>query len=67
MERLLLAEDVAELLRIPRRRVYELARAGTLPSVRFGDRQVRFDEAKLLAWIEAGGELSPPNENGNTK
>lgn len=52
---LLKAEDVAELLSLPRLRVYELARQGKLPCVRIGDRQIRFAKAALCEWIECGG------------
>lgn len=52
--RLLTAEDVAAILQLALPRVYELARSGKIPVVRVG-RQVRFDEAALRRWIEAGG------------
>ena len=42
-------------------RVYELTRQGILPSVRIGARQIRFEEARLLQWIENGGELNAKN------
>lgn len=52
--RLLLAPEAAALLRVTENRVYELAKRGMIPHARIG-RQLRFDEAKLLAWLEAGG------------
>ncbi len=64
--RLLLAPEVAVLLRVTENRVYELAKRKMIPHVRIG-RRVRFPEEKLLAWIEAGGapleapESSAPN------
>ena len=48
------AEKVAEWLSVPKLRVYELVRVGHLPAVRLG-RQIRFDPAKIRAFIEAGG------------
>ena len=53
MEALLTADDVAELLAVDRKRVYELAARWQpdhlrLPSVKLGARQVRF----LLAEVE---------------
>ena len=50
-EGLLAAPEVAKRLGVPLARVYELARTGTLPSVRFG-RGVRFDPEALRTWIE---------------
>lgn len=52
---LLLMDEVADTLRVPKRRAYELARLGLLPVVRVG-RQVRVAEPALDAWIEAGGQ-----------
>ena len=48
---LLYPADVAQLLGIPRSTVYELARAGRIPSVRIG-RAVRFLRADLETWIK---------------
>lgn len=53
--KLLTAEEVAQVLRISKYRVYELVRRGLIPSVRLGERQIRFDESRLLLWIEQGG------------
>lgn len=49
--RLLEADDVAELLGVPRTFVYALARRGDLPVVRVGERYVRFRAEALEAWI----------------
>ena len=61
--KLLLASEAAALLRVTENRIYELAKRGAIPVVRLG-RQLRLDEAALLAWIEAGGTpleaTSPP-------
>ena len=48
---LLEAEDVAALLGVPRRFVYELVRRGELPAVRIGQRYVRFRSEALDEWI----------------
>ncbi len=46
---------VARILDVPESRAYALVRDGVIPgTVRVG-RQVRVDEAKLLAWIDEGG------------
>lgn len=51
-DRLLTADDVAEILGVPRSYVYALARRGELPTVRVGDRYVRFRCRSLQRWIE---------------
>lgn len=45
------AGEVAELLRIPKLRVYELARRGELPCLRLG-RQVRFPREALRQMLQ---------------
>jgi excisionase family DNA binding protein len=50
--RLLTADDVAGVLGVPRTFVYTLARRGELPTVRVGERYVRFRTQALDQWIE---------------
>ena len=45
-DRLLTAEDVAELLRLPVSTIYDLARTGRLPHLRIG-RALRFSQCDL--------------------
>ena len=52
---MLTVQEVAELLRVPRSRAYELARQGLIPTVRLG-RQIRFEEEALRQWIADGGK-----------
>jgi excisionase family DNA binding protein len=60
--RLMTAEAVSKLLRVPQRRVYDLTQAGILPAVRLG-RQLRWDEDALRAFVDAGGKgLGPGDE-----
>lgn len=47
MTDLLAAEEVAELLRVPLRTVYEWARRGQIPHLRCG-RLLRFDQAEII-------------------
>lgn len=54
--RILIADEVAELLRVDRQRVYELARRNAIPVIRLGERQYRFDAAAIRQWIERGGK-----------
>jgi excisionase family DNA binding protein len=49
--RLLEADEVAGLLGVPRSFVYALARRGELPTVRIGERYVRFRTQALERWI----------------
>jgi excisionase family DNA binding protein len=57
--RLLEAGDVADLLGVPRTFVYALARRGAIPTVRLGDRYVRFRAEAIADWI-AGQETTQP-------
>jgi excisionase family DNA binding protein len=56
--RLLDAKEVAEILQVNVQRVYELTRQGILPSIRIGPRQIRFEDTRLMQWIEHGGRLN---------
>ena len=55
-DRLLTAEEVAELLAVPKGWPLEQARAGTIPHLRLG-RYVRFRREAVLAWV---AELEEP-------
>lgn len=57
--RLLTADDVAGLLGVPRTFVYALSRRGSLPTVRIGDRYVRYRAQTIHEWI-AGQESTRP-------
>jgi excisionase family DNA binding protein len=50
-DRLLTADEVAELLGVPEGWVRERTRAGQLPHVALG-RYRRYDRADVLAWVE---------------
>ena len=56
--RLLTIPEAAEVLRVPRARIYQLAREGLLPVVHLG-RQLRVDESALQDWIASGGKALP--------
>ena len=58
MERqILIADEVAEMLRVDRQRVYELVRREAIPVIRLGERQYRFDAEAIRQWIERGGSV----------
>lgn len=60
-KQILIADEVAQLLRVDRQRVYELVRRGLIPVIKIGERQYRFDAASVQNWIENGGN----KENGD--
>jgi excisionase family DNA binding protein len=51
--RVLTADDVATLLRVPRSLVYALARRGALPVVRIGERSIRFRSEAIEHWLNS--------------
>lgn len=55
-QQILLADEVAKILRVDRQRVYELARRNAIPVIRLGERQYRFDAEAIKQWIERGGK-----------
>lgn len=57
--RLLAVDDVAGLQGVPRTFVYALARRGELPTVRVGERYVRFRAQAIQEWI-VGQESTRP-------
>ncbi|MCA1624993.1 MAG: helix-turn-helix domain-containing protein [Acidobacteria bacterium] len=52
---ILLADEVAEMLRVDRQRVYELVRRKAIPVIRLGERQYRFDAEAIRQWMTRGG------------
>jgi excisionase family DNA binding protein len=56
-KQILVADEVAELLRVDRQRVYELVRRGAIPVIRIGQRQYRFNADAIKQWIERGGSV----------
>ncbi len=48
---LLTTADVAALLRLPIKSIYELVEQRRIPVIRLG-RRLRFDRSEVLAWIE---------------
>lgn len=53
--RFLTAREVSDLLSVSPKRVYELAQRREIPSVRVGQRQLRFIESEILTWARNGG------------
>jgi excisionase family DNA binding protein len=56
-KQILVAEEIAILLRIDKQRVYELVRTNQIPFIKLGERQYRFDKATIERWLDNGGSL----------
>jgi len=56
-KQILVADEVAELLRVDKQRVYELVRTNQIPVIRLGERKYRFDANAINKWIENGGNV----------
>ena len=55
-KQILVAEEVAELLRVDKQRVYELTRTNQLPGIiRLGDRQYRYSAQAIKHFLHGGG------------
>ena len=63
-KQILIAEEVAELLRIDKQRVYELVRTNQIPVIRLGERQYRFS-AQAIEKFLLGGGTRKENEAGS--
>jgi len=51
-ERLLDADEAAQLLRVSKKHIYEMCRSQALPHLRVGVRAVRFSRRDLNSWVE---------------
>jgi excisionase family DNA binding protein len=60
--RLLTAQEVASILRVPTSRIYDLAREKRIPAIKVGDRQIRFSEAAIQDWLLHQGEQVVSND-----
>lgn len=61
---ILVADEVAQLLRVDKQRIYELVRQDQIPVIRVGDRQYRFSRTAIEQWLENGGNTRPKSERG---
>lgn len=60
-KQILVADEVAEMLRVDRQRVYELVRKRAIPVIRLGERQYRFDAEAIRDWMMRGGSTVEGN------
>ncbi len=54
-KRILVAEEVAELLRVDKQRIYELVRTKQITVIRLGERQYRFSAQAIEEFLHGGG------------
>ncbi len=54
-KQILVADEVAEILRVDKQRVYQMVREKTIPFILLGQRQYRFSKQVIEAWLENGG------------
>jgi excisionase family DNA binding protein len=66
-QQILIADEVAEMLRVDRQRIYELARRNAIPVIRLGERQYRFDAEAIRQWIEHGGTIDASSHGAEAK
>jgi excisionase family DNA binding protein len=64
---ILVADEVAEMLRVDRQRVYELVRKQAIPVIRLGERQYRFDAEAIRDWMTRGGSTAEGKGNGESQ
>jgi excisionase family DNA binding protein len=52
---ILVASEVADLLRVDVQRIYSMVRSHELPFILIGQRQYRFSKQAIEKWLEEGG------------
>jgi excisionase family DNA binding protein len=62
---ILIADEVADILRVDRQRVYELVRSNAIPFIKLGERQYRFSRPAIENWLETGGTNQQPQAEQN--
>ncbi len=62
-KRILVADEVAELLRVDKQRIYELVRTNQIPVIRLGERQYRFSAQAIENFLHGGGTQKEGEHN----
>jgi excisionase family DNA binding protein len=63
---ILVADEVAELLRVDKQRVYELTRQDALPGIiRLGERQYRYSAQAIENFLHGGGAQKEGKSKSN--
>jgi excisionase family DNA binding protein len=60
---ILIADEVAEILRVDKQRIYFLIRTNQIPVIRLGERQYRFSAQAIKEFLHGGGMQQ--EEEGN--
>ncbi len=64
MEReILVANEVAQKLRVDTQRIYEMCRTKSIPFILLGQRQYRFSKSAIEKWLENGGNKGGGENN----
>jgi len=64
---MMIASEVADLLRVDKQRIYELARTGKIPFTKVGERQYRFERAAIERWIDTGGNMARMKDDSESE
>jgi excisionase family DNA binding protein len=64
-KQILVADEVAEILRVDKQRVYELVRTNQIPFIRLGERQYRFSALAIQNFLKGGGTQKESSEQVN--
>jgi excisionase family DNA binding protein len=62
---ILVADEVAELLRVDKQRIYELVRTNQIPVIRLGERQYRFSAQAIENFLHGGGTQKEVKRDGS--
>lgn len=54
-KQILIADEVAKILRVDKQRIYELVRTNKLPVIRLGERQYRFSAQAIEHFLHGSG------------
>ena len=52
---ILVADELAEWLRVDKQRIYDLVRKKQIPVILIGERQYRFSTSEIKRWLSEGG------------
>ena len=63
-KQILVADEVAELLRVDKQRIYELVRTKQIPVIRLGERQYRFSAQAIEEFLRGGGKRKEGDSDG---
>ena len=64
-KQILIADEVAELLRVDKQRIYELVRTNQIPVIRLGERQYRFSAHAIEQFLRNGGTRKENDDVSN--